>query len=940
MPPRFTVGIDLGTTNSAVAYVDTTAEFAVGDPIKTFLVRQLVAPGVVEGKTLLPSSMYFPAGSEIPEKSTGLPWDAEREHVVGYLARSLGARIPSRLVHSAKSWLCHPDVDRRGPILPWGAPEDVPHLSPVQASAEYLDHIREAWNAHPNRAPEDRLEHQEIYITVPASFDAVARQLTLEAAREAGLTDITLLEEPQAAFYCWIGTHAEKWREGLGPGRVLLVCDIGGGTTDFTLIVLDPTKTKDPKPERVAVGDHLLLGGDNMDLALAHVLEPRLAGKKRLSAFEWSALTHACREAKEELLKRLKLESVAVSILGASSRVVGGTLATKLTREELSSTILDGFFPFCKPDESPAKEGHGLTELGLPYAADAAVTRHMVQFLRDAAPAVEERLGKGALMGGLVRPDIVLFNGGVFRAIALQERLMGVITSWFTAQPGWKPRAIVNTSPDLAVARGAAYYGLVKRGHGVRIVGGAARAYYLGLGDSGLGQVARVMCVLPRGAEEGEDHHVTGRRFQLTLGQAVRFPLYASSIRLKDKLGELMERDARGLVALPALRTVVEPGASQASAVEVQLASRLTETGTLELACESPADGHQWTLELELRGAQREETAAAEVAATGQRSAEALARAQELVKAVFSPVARAASGLPKDPNGLRKRLEEGLEARRELWIPRTLRSLLKTALDVADGRGASPVHEARWLNLAGFGIRPGFGYPEDRQRVDQLWRLFNAGLKHPRDEENHREWWILWRRVAGGLDVQRQETLFGQVAAHLLPDAARRRNVPPEAVRPGVLQEMWRLAATLEWIAPAEKVKLGEVLLSAVSASAAPPYAFWALARIGARVPVSGTVAHVVSAEVVARWIPRLSRFLRAHGEKVSFTLAHLARRTGDRARDVDEGLRKTLLKQMQDLDAPERHRQLVGEVVKLADAERGTLMGDSIPPGLELVGE
>jgi hypothetical protein len=580
-----------------------------------------------------------------------------------------------------------------------------------------------------------------------------------------------------------------------------------------------------------------------------------------------------------------------------------------------------------------------LTELGLPYASDPAVTRHLAEFLRDAAPAVEERLGRG-IEQGLVRPDVVLFNGGVFRSTLLQQRLMDVVSSWFPAEAGWKPRGIVNASPDLAVARGAAYYGLVRRGHGVRITGGAARAYYLGLGDAGLGQVARVMCVLPRGAEEGERQELAGRRFQLTLGQAVRFPLYASSIRLKDRLGDLLDREARGLVALPALRTVVEPGTIDSPAVEVQLASRLTETGTLELSCEAPPLGRSWQLELELR-AGREEPAAAlssEVSAIGQRSPEALARAQELVRAVWAPSSRAASGLPKDPGGLRRRLEEALAAGRELWIPRTLRTLLRTALDVADGRGASPVHEARWLNLAGFAVRPGFGYPDDRVRLDHLWKVFSAGLRHAREEENHREWWILWRRASGGLAVDRQEVLFGQLAAHLLPGVARRRQVPAEAVRPGVLQEMWRLAASLEWIAPSEKVRLGEELVASVSPSAAPPYAFWALARIGARHPMSGTVAHVVPVDVVSAWLVRLAKLLRQHGERVSFALAHLARRTGDRSRDVDEGLRRDLLRQMQDLSAPERHRQLVGEVVRLASPERASLMGDSIPPGLELV--
>ncbi|MBI4861295.1 MAG: Hsp70 family protein, partial [Candidatus Riflebacteria bacterium] len=702
--PRYTVGIDLGTTNSAVAYADVSQEFVEGDPIRTFVVQQLVAPGVVEGRSLLPSSLYFPSGPEMPAGSTGLPWDPTREHVVGYLARSLGARVPGRLVHSAKSWLCHPDVDRRGPILPWAAGDDVPHLSPVQASAEYLDHIREAWNFKLGRSDGERLEAQEVYLTVPASFDAVARQLTLEAAREAGLADVTLLEEPQAAFYCWIGTSESRWREVLGQGKVVLVCDVGGGTSDFTLIVVSASKSEsgptEPVPVRVAVGDHLLLGGDNMDLALAHLLEPRLVGKKKLSPWEWGELVHASREAKEEILRKPTVNRFAVSILGRSSKVVGGTMTTQLTREELVERILEGFFPFCRADDSPSTERGALVELGLPYAADPAVTRHLATFLRDSAPAVADALGGEPR--AMARPDVVLFNGGVFRPSLLRDRLVDVVRSWFPDEPGWQPNGVVNASPDLSVARGAAYYGLVRRGYGIRITGGAARAYYIGLGEQT--QVSKVLCVVPRGMEEGARLDVSGRRFSLILGQAVRFPLYASSMRIRDRVGDVLDREARGLVALPSLRTVLDQGDLTQSVIEVGLSSQLTQTGTLELACRSEELGRSWQLELELRSAQSKEPAAVEVAATGQRSPQTLFLAQNLIRAVFSPSARALSGLPKDPGSLRKRLEEALEAKRESWIPRTLRTLLETLLGLRDGRFIAPVHEARWLNLAGFCI--------------------------------------------------------------------------------------------------------------------------------------------------------------------------------------------------------------------------------------------
>ena len=937
---RFTVGIDLGTTNSAVAYVDTAAEIVEGDPIRTFVIQQLVNPGAVEGRSLLPSSLFFPSGHEMPPGSTALPWDPKREHVVGYLARALGAHVPGRLVHSAKSWLCNPDVDRRAPILPWAATEEVPRLSPVQASAEYLEYMREAWNFQVARSKEDRLERQEVFLTVPASFDTVARQLTLEAAKEAGLANVTLLEEPQAAFYCWIGTHQARWREVLGHGQVILICDVGGGTSDFTLILVEggAKDKKEPTPVRVAVGDHLLLGGDNMDLALAHRLEPRLFGKKRLPAWEWGELVHACREAKETILRKAGVEKVPVSILGRSSKVVGGTMTCYLTREELIEQVTEGFFPACGLDEAPAEErSGGLAELGLPYAADPSITRHLATFLRESAPAVRERLPE-AIVGDLARPDVILFNGGVFRPAILRERLLEVVRSWFPQDPAWTLSGVVNGSPDLSVARGAAYYGLVRRGYGIRIVGGAARAYYLGLGDSGLGQVGKAVCVVQRGMEEGDAVDVTGRRFSLTLGQAVRFPLFSSSVRIRDQVGDVLDRNARGLVALPSLRTVLEQGELSRNVVEVGLCARLTETGTLELSCQPPTKDRSWKLELELRAGKECETPVIEVSATGQRSPQILETAQKLVKAVYSPKARTASGLPKDPAGLRKRLEETLAARRELWLPRTLRELFEALSDVEDGRFASALHESRWLNLAGFCIRPGLGYPKDGARIRKLWALFGQDLRFKRDEENHREWWILWRRAAGGLDIKQQSSLFERISPQLLPSQQKSRQGPKEAERPGVLQEMWRLAASLEWVEPGLKVQLGETLLSGLSPSQAPPYSFWALARLGARWPVSGTVSHVVPHDVVEGWVRRLVKLLRAHGDRVSFTLAHMARLTGDRSRDLDEGLRRELLARLTEAGAPERHRQLVGDIVQLAESERGTLLGDSIPPGLQLL--
>jgi molecular chaperone DnaK (HSP70) len=582
--PRYVVGIDLGTTNSAVGYVDTQAEQPKVTP---FPILQHIAPGVAEPRPTLPSFLYLASPNEFAPDALRLPWHEQAPAVTaGELARGHGWKVPMRLVSSAKSWLCHAGVDRSEGILPWQAPDEVGKVSPVEASATYIHHILGAWN---QAFPEAPLAEQEVYLTVPASFDAVARELTVQAAKQAGLAP-TLLEEPQAAFYAWLAALGDNWRKQLEVGDVVLVCDVGGGTTDFSLISVSD-EGGNLALERVAVGDHILLGGDNMDLALGHLVRARLEAEgQKLDAWQFASLVHACRSAKEELFAHGDREAAQVVVLGRGSKVIGGSLTTQVTRADVNA-LVDGFFPHANADERPKKpRGIGLRELGLPFAADAAVTRHLAAFV-----------------GAHRRASCVLFNGGVMKARALQRRVVETLDSW-SDSPEDDLKVLTGNDLDLAVAHGAAYYGLVRRGKGVRIRGGTARAYYIGIESSmpavpGMEPPLKALCVAPFGMEEGSEAHVPGRELGLVIGETAEFRFFGSSVRPEDQVGTLLERVDDTLVELAPVRTRLgEPGQKDAGeVVPVQLRSRVTEVGTLELWCDEAAGGRTYKLEYNVR---------------------------------------------------------------------------------------------------------------------------------------------------------------------------------------------------------------------------------------------------------------------------------------------------------------------------------------------------
>lgn len=600
----YVVGIDLGTTHCAIAYVDT--EIEEGEEgegeVQVFAVPQLVRPGTCADETLLPSFLYIPGEHELAEEQAALPFDSEQASLIGVFARDQGTKVPDRGVHSAKSWLCHSGVDRRGAILPWDSdPEEVAKISPLEAQTRLMKYIRAAWDSTAE-AEEHKLATQEVFLTVPASFDPEARELTVEAARAAGLQRVTLLEEPQAAFYSWLGAGGENWREQLNVGDLVLILDVGGGTTDLSLIAVREEEGN-LSLERVAVGEHLLLGGDNMDLALAHIAAQRLKEEKGKDLNPWQArsLWQACRAAKEKLLTSDKKDTAPVTVLGRGSKLIGSSLKTELRRDDLNTVLLNGFFPECKREEGPAKRrGVGLAEIGLPFASDAGITRHVAAFLRaqDEVDGVED---------GFAYPTAVLFNGGVFKGGVLRERALEVLASW--ANKGQEPlRALDGEDLDLAVARGAAYYGLVRRGKGVRIRGGTARSYYVGIESSlpavpGMPTPLKALCVAPFGLEEGTSAQVSEREFSLLIGEPAEFRFLGSTVRKEDSAGQLLDRwGDEELEELAPLEVTIpaKEGQEAGSVVPVTLRSVVTEIGTLEVHCVG-RDGAAHKLEWNVR---------------------------------------------------------------------------------------------------------------------------------------------------------------------------------------------------------------------------------------------------------------------------------------------------------------------------------------------------
>jgi molecular chaperone DnaK (HSP70) len=880
------IGIDLGTTNSALAYIDEReAEDRDFPPIHIFETPQAVSAGRVEPRRTLPSFLFLEDGQP-----------------VGVYAREQGALVPTRLVHSAKSWLSNPDVDRTAKILPWDSQETGRVMSPVEVSTRFLAKFRDEWD----RVRGVPLTEQDIVLTVPASFDEEARELTVLAAREAGLERLTLLEEPAAAFYSWIAHNLAESRKKLFDGQVVLVCDVGGGTSDFSLIRVSREGDL-VNFTRTAVGKHLLLGGDNLDLTLAWLVETKLGAQ--LSIRQRSGLRRQCTAAKEKLLNDPNLKGVEITVLGSGSALIGKILRTEILRDEALELALDGFLPATARGEAPKDEKRSLfRELGLPYVSDPAVTRHLNAFLESAGQA----------------PDAILFNGGFFIPEILRERVADVVGQWY----GRRPEIFENIDLDLAVARGAAYYSYVRStGSGVLVRGGLPRTYFIGLGEPREGALSAV-CLVPRGAEEGATVEIDNDALQLVANRPVSFRLYSSRTRTDDHLGDVVEFPAgeAELHRHAPLHAVIRFGKkAEERLIPVKLGARLTEIGTLETWCESKISDNRWRLQFELRKTARAEG----VAATTERKAatvvseQALKSSLELIPAVFSPSAKS----PIAPEELPARLEQTMGLGRNSWPLAAIRQMADAFLSVADGRKKSPAYEMRWLNLCGFCLRPGFGYPGDDFRVEQARRLFSGGLTYANQVQCEIDWWIFWGRLAGGLNRNQQTDIYQRLSSFLLPRGSKK----PQRVNAALFREMWRAAASLELLPIGTKSELGEALLKRIKAGDFKESELWCLSRLGARSLFYGPINLVVPPATVTRWVETLLNVATA-GE----ALASMARGTEDPTRDLSPATRETVRRKLEKL--PQAERLLaVFEGEEEDDRALGRIFGEELPSGLVL---
>jgi DNA-K related protein/Hsp70 protein len=958
---RYLIGIDLGTTNSAVAYVDM-QEPVTGDtpPIHVFDVPQLIAEGEVGEVPTLPSFLYFANEQDAPG-SLRLPWEERPDAVVGVFAREQGALTPGRQVTSAKSWLCHDAVDRTARILPWGAEHTEQACSPVEASTRYLAHLRDAWD-YTMAADEDelRFERQDIVLTVPASFDEEARELTVKAARDAGFQKLTLLEEPLAAFYAWIVARRRSLKRYLKDGDLVLICDVGGGTTDFSLIRVQIVDGE-IKFERTAIGEHLLLGGDNVDLALARRVMEKL-GNPKLSLRQQNALRRQCCAAKEKLLSDGRLKRVPVNILGAGRAVVGGTLSAELTRQEVEEAIIDGFLPLTELDDLPARERRsGLRELGLPYANEPAITKHLAAFLTKSgewgAGNREVEVGEPGVgkksplpiphspLPTTIRPDAILFNGGFFAPSVTRERIVETVANWFRKKgKPWQPKVLSNEALESAVALGAAYYGHVRKSGGLRVSGGSARAYYVGVQTGARvaeGQVQAV-CVLPRGTEEGTTLNLEGREFVALANRPVTFTLYSSTTG-HDAHGAVVTLNEDDVHRHAPLITTLRYGKkSRQVELDAQLTMSFTEVGTLELWLKSLNSDHRWRLQFQLRGAQPEIEHEEEESTTEEAqtviSEESLVQAEGLIRAVFGGPHDAPKLKKEDetvtPQNLVNKIEAIFGYGKDAWPMIVIRKLCDTLTEVAEGRKKSPRHEARWLNLFGFLLRPGFGAPADDWRISQARKIYMAGLKFPRELQCQVEWLVLWRRVAGGLNANQQNELFHRHKVALGVGGKKLNG----RLNTQVEREGWRLLASLEHLPSPTRVALGKELLIKVKEHPTNQSFLWSMGRLGARIPLYGPLNCVIPAEVAAQWMKSLLRL----GEltpDVASAVVQLGARTNDPHRDVEADARWEAMVRLNEAGLTGALIESLREYVPPGRNDAVRIFGESLPEGLRLVG-
>jgi|694.fasta_scaffold17602_7 molecular chaperone DnaK (HSP70) len=920
--PKFIVGIDLGTTNSSLSSIEITNSPILFPVISNHFPIQIIKPFELGPKALLPSFYYQASPNDLPTGCLDLPWHTgepvPQTTVVGEFAKVQGALVSGRLVHSAKSWLSTQDSDRSGKILPWAGSEEIPRISPVEASAKYLAHLKASWNFSKNG--QSALEDQTIVLTIPASFDDIARRLTLEAAKLAGLKKPILLEEPQAVFYSWLSEQGLS--NGLSSGMTVVVIDVGGGTTDFSLI-----ETMELNGSiafsRKAIGDHLLLGGDNMDIALARVVEGKISPGGKLGTSLFQQLIHQCRLAKEQLLSENPSDYYPILLEGRGRSLVGSSISYEISREFVDQFILDGFFPFCQPGQiSTVSKRQGMIQAGLPYAQEAAITKHLAAFLSQ----------HGCFSNP---PNAYLLNGGAFSSPLLRNRISDFFTQYF---PGNKIRPLATQCVNHAVSRGAAYFAWLTQTGAQIIRSNAAKSYYLSLGKSGP-DTTSLFCVLPGTAMEEQEFVCDHHEMELTLGTPVRFPLYASTIRLNDKPGSVIEADLTQLHPLPPLQTVLAGGRkTTAKTTQVFLRSKLTSIGTLDLYL---FDHHknQWHLDFNLSPTHPAEK---------QHSSFDIATSlpESLIETAFGRIklnfSNPSEPTPSVAGNLTKDLEIILDSSRADWSAATCRRLWPALLSEAEWRRSNPGLLNRWYNLAGWILRPGFGYPQDSFRVEQLWKALHSPAKgNPslRQPEGGIEFWVLIRRVAGGLTSGKQNAIVDRLKPFLLPTKGK----PPFKPATAEISEMWRCSACLERIDLATRVALGETLFRKIKSfpEEALEWQIWCLGRFGNRLPAYGSAASVLPRETVTEWIltllkwqPKSQTFM----QNLGLALGQMGRSVNNPEIEIDPEIKIQISQRLIEMKCPQTIQDMLAGRREQQTSHLEFTLGETLPLGLRLM--
>ena len=950
---RYIIGIDLGTTNIAVSYIDTEKN----KTIKSFPITQLTNDNEVVENKLFPATYYVADGNRTDKTSLKLPWETANDiqentnnkniETVGLYALKQGSKEPARFVNSAKSWLCHAGVDRTKNILPWISKDQDWAISPLDATAKYLQHLKQAWN-HTLGQNKDLhgdftlFEKQQIIITVPASFDESARELTIEAANLANLHNITLLEEPLAAFYNWLADNEKEYKNILKKNAKILITDVGGGTTDFSLLEVDDKGVLN----RTASGDHLLLGGDNIDMAIAQIIEQEMGNK--LSSTDWTTLCLRCREAKENLLNDNELEESDIVLFGRGSSLIGGMQKTKFTKNQLNSLLDDGFFVKLPVDIAIPEQKSALRTMNLPYEKDPAITKHLINFLRNAFKITSD--SESTLFSDLeasqkiVVPNYILFNGGTMIPNQLQNNISSMINEWHRSNNDEASNIEVLDCKDLnlAVANGAAFYGLSRRGEAVQIKSGITKAFYLNLAAENNNDTQKCLCVAPRGAEENQYFTIDNKTFNAIANSKVQFPLLSSSSRLHDKVGDIIDYNAEELTNVASLNAILMFGKQNNNqTIKTKLESTISSSGVLAITLLSQESEHKWPLHFDVRLLSKDENQMTNEITNNDFIVDQnlISDAEEIINNFFQ------KNNSLQTKNLNKKLEKIFSLRRKEWPISLLRNLADILLEI-NFETLEEKFEKTYLNLTGFCLRPGFGDVEDDLRIQKAWKIFYLSLKSSENPEGLAEWWIFWRRITAGLKGGHQRTLYQTLIKELMPKGIYNNKFKNKL---HAKTEMWRTLGALELLTPEQKMGIAKVLLKRLNKL--EDFEFWVLGRLGNRSLFHAPVNNLLNVNNVEKIVNRIltevktNQFSKKNTVKLDmllFSLCLLAQKNNNRDIDLkDETFTKienfVKINCLKEDDCERYFKLLENKIEKKNIQQQSKTFGENLPIGLSL---